>query len=180
MPRHQALYGLSEYRFSRTTLKGEPGPMPSLVQKCISYMAVLNRRPVDEFWALVNYYPLPTDSIARHSDDEPENQRGASIATFSFGDMPRKFRLSRKHPHLSGKYTHRWDLALPNNSCGIMQGPDFQSAYVHEVLPLTKKEQKYAAEHSLDMGRLSITVRARVPDAYSVRNQASLTSKRSA
>lgn len=163
--RNESLHGIPVYRFSRHTMHELPGPMPTLVQKCINYMAARDGRTPDEYWAFVNYYKYADDYIPAHSDDEDVNgiavmKNGPEIATFTFCDMPRVFRISRLNPLEKG-YTHRWDLRLANGSCGIMQGHRFQSCFEHEVRPMSKKDQTIATNQNKSIDRLSVTVRAK-------------------
>lgn len=163
--RNESLHGIPVYRFSRHTMHELPGPMPTLVQKCIDYMSARDGRTSDDYWAFVNYYKYADDYIPAHSDDEDVNgiavmKNGPEIATFTFCDMPRVFRISRLNPLEKG-YTHRWDLRLANGSCGIMQGHRFQSCFEHEVRPLSKKDQTIATNQHKSIDRLSVTVRAK-------------------
>ena len=163
--RNESLHGIPVYRFSRHTMHELPGPMPTLVQKCIDYMAARDGRTSNDYWAFVNYYKYADDYIPAHSDDEDVNgiavkNNGPEIATFTFCDMPRVFRISRLNPLEKG-YTHRWDLRLANGSCGIMQGHRFQSCFEHEVRPMSKKVQTIATNQHKSIDRLSVTVRAK-------------------
>ena len=159
MHRLMALYGRSQIKFSGITLQEEKGEMPELVKRCLDYVADIDRQQPDRYWALVNWYPEATDYISPHTDDESDvgvvnEQQGPAVATFSFCQVPRTFRIERK------ENKRRWDVALPNGSCAIMTGHRFQQDFTHEVRPLSKRQAKQAAYSNLSIGRLSVTVRA--------------------
>lgn len=159
MHRLMALYGRAEIKFSGLTLHQEKGEMPELVKRCLSYVAEIERQQPERYWALVNWYPKASDYISAHTDNELDvgvvkEEDGPTVATFSFCEVPRTFRIERREKK------HRWDIALPDGSCAIMTGPRFQQDFTHEVRPLTKKQAKQAADSKLSIGRLSVTVRA--------------------
>ena len=168
MRRQQAIFGIDAYRFSGNVLTREAGEMPVAVQQCLAFVADRDQQPTSRYWALVNWYPHATDYISAHADDEREvgvvsAREGPAVATFTFGAVPRVFRLVRKpssRRHAQPLLPQRWDIALPHGSCAIMAGTRFQAAYTHEVRPLSRAAVRAAAAAGHPIGRLSITVRA--------------------
>lgn len=76
--------------------------------------------------ALLNLYRNGKDSVAWHSDDEPELGRQPVIASLSLG-APRSFQLKhKKAPHLRHK------LTLTSGSLLVMRG-DTQQCWSHQV-----------------------------------------------
>ena len=142
--------------------------MPALVAKCLAYVAGVDRQPTSRYWALVNWYPDARDFISAHSDDEKEigivsPEKGPTVATFSFGAVPRVFRIGRKpssKKHVQPLPRARWDVPLPHGSCAIMTGTRFQPAYTHEVLRLSAATENAAKAKATPIERLSVTVRA--------------------
>ena len=173
MRRQQAIFGIDMYRFSGNVLMPETGAMPVAVQQCIAFVAHRDQQPVSRYWALVNWYPHASDYISAHSDDEKEvgvvsEHEGPTVATFTFGAVPRVFRIARKpssRRNVQPLPPQRWDVALPHGSCAIMAGTRFQTAYTHEVRPLSQAAVRTAEAAGHAIGRLSITVRARCDTA---------------
>lgn len=157
------------YRFSGNVLTREAGEMPVAVQQCLAFVADRDQQPTSRYWALVNWYPHASDYISAHTDDESEvgvvsGSDGPAVATFTFGAVPRIFRIVRKpssRRHAQPLLPPRWDIALPHGSCAIMAGTRFQAAYTHEVRPLSRAAVRTAEAAGHAIGRLSITVRAR-------------------
>lgn len=76
--------------------------------------------------ALFNLYRDGKDSVAWHSDDEPELGARPIIASLSLG-APRSFQLKhKKHKHLRHK------LTLTSGSLLVMRG-DTQQCWLHQV-----------------------------------------------
>lgn len=169
MRRQQAIFGIDTYSFSGNVLTREAAEMPVAVQQCLAFVAVRDQQPTSRYWALVNWYPHASDYISAHADDESEvgvvsASDGPAVATFTFGAVPRIFRIVRKpssRRHAQPLLPQRWDIALPHGSCAIMAGTRFQAAYTHEVRPLSRAAVRTAEAAGHAIGRLSITVRAR-------------------
>jgi alkylated DNA repair dioxygenase AlkB len=89
------------------------------------------RKPVEEFTSLslngvlLNLYRDEHDSVAAHSDDEPEFGHNPTIASLSFNETRRLiFRnIATKEKHV---------MNLAHGSLLVMRG-DCQSAWTHEV-----------------------------------------------
>lgn len=80
---------------------------------------------------LLNRYRTGSDSVAWHSDDEPELGTEPCIASISLGSV-RKFQLkNRTDP------SNKTSLELPHGSCLVMRA-DTQRNWLHQV-PKTKK-----------------------------------------
>ena len=142
MPRSQLFMSevVPEYRFSGQALTAHT-PLP-LAQRALQKS--LELFPSHTWNALLaNYYADGSQYISPHSDDEALHAIGAPILTFSFGAV-RDFGV---RPKGGGPRTV---VALPHNSCCIMEGPHFQQLYTHEVPKRMRVKQ----------GRLSLTVRS--------------------
>jgi alkylated DNA repair dioxygenase AlkB len=86
---------------------------------------------------LVNCYRDGQDSVAWHSDDEPELGRNPIVASLSLGE-DRQFMLRHKDHQKhskSGKYTHK--ICLSNGDLLLMHGT-MQHYWQHQI-PKTKK-----------------------------------------
>ena len=133
IPRWQALYGAGSYKFSGTSMAGNP-EIPDFVERC--FESARNLYP-DFEWngALVNWYPDGASYIGAHSDDERDLVPGAPILSFSFGGL-RTFRVKKKKEAGPGEIgaidfptEHRSLLAM----CGAMQ-----KEYKHEITKTAK------------------------------------------
>jgi alkylated DNA repair dioxygenase AlkB len=83
---------------------------------------------------LLNFYRNGQDSMAWHSDDEPELGKNPIIASVSFGGT-RKFCFKHKTDS-----TRKIDLHLPHGSL-LLMGGETQHYWLHQV-PKTKKVVK--------------------------------------
>jgi len=75
---------------------------------------------------LCNLYRDGQDSVAWHSDDEPELGHEPAIASLSFGET-RIFHLRRADDH-----KQKFDIELPSGSCLLMRGRT-QQAWQHQI-----------------------------------------------
>jgi len=83
---------------------------------------------------LLNYYRDGNDSVAWHSDDEPELGANPVIASVNFG-QERRFDIRNKKDH-----TLKYSVLLQNGSLLIMKG-DLQHQWEHQIaksLKITK------------------------------------------
>ena len=171
MRRHQSLYGISSYRYSRVKVRSNGKAAPALVKRCM--VAEAERRGIafDATWALVNVYTEAGDKISAHGDNESEvgvqdPTIGPVVATYSFylsQGVERRFVVSERkwdddRKKYSG-YTRRWEFRLPHGSCAVMSGKDSQQAFHHEVKPMGKREAAAARDRGLSLVRISVTVR---------------------
>lgn len=122
IPRLNAWYGSSSYRYSGATFPPRPFPPE---------MEALRRRIVERTGycfnaALANFYRDGRDSVAWHADDEPELGVNPVIASFSLG-CTRTFRLRHKRTRrtmelplasgmllvMAGPMQHHWQHCIP-------------------------------------------------------------------
>ncbi len=83
---------------------------------------------------LCNLYRDGQDSVAWHSDDEPELGKEPAIASLSFGET-RIFKLRRADDH-----KQKFDIELPSGSCLLMRGKT-QQAWQHQIAKSKKPLQ---------------------------------------
>ncbi|MGH1542517.1 MAG: alpha-ketoglutarate-dependent dioxygenase AlkB family protein [Arenicella sp.] len=83
---------------------------------------------------LVNLYRDGADSVAWHSDDEPELGENPTIASVSFGQI-RPFQLRMKHDHRV-----KYSLDLAHGSCLLMSG-QMQAYWQHQIAKSKKITQ---------------------------------------
>lgn len=123
-PRLTAWYGDegSSYRFSGARLHPHPWT-PPLRQLKQQVEAVAEQRFNS---VLLNLYRDGQDSVAWHSDDEPELGSRPVIASVSLGEE-RKFEFRKREDH-----TVRYGLVLGSGSLLVMQG-DLQRDWEHRV-----------------------------------------------
>lgn len=124
VPRLTAWYGDQGASYTYSGLKHHPVPW------CVSLLALksqIEQACGTEFnSALFNLYRDGKDSVAWHSDDEPELGARPIIASLSLG-APRSFQLKhKKHKHLRHK------LTLTSGSLLVMCG-DTQQCWSHQV-----------------------------------------------
>lgn len=123
VPRLSAWYGDSDkdYHFSGLHLK--PKPWSGLLD---NFRQQLNQR-LDRCFnsVLANYYRDGQDSVAWHSDNEPELGRQPCIASLSFG-ATRRFSLKHKQ---TGQVAH---VDLAGGSLLVMEG-ETQHYWLHQV-----------------------------------------------
>ena len=123
VPRLSAWYGDSDrdYQFSGLYLK--PKPWIPLLER---FRQQLNQQLGRRFNSvLANYYRNGQDSVAWHSDDEPELGEQPCIASLSFG-ATRRFSLKHKQ---TGQTAH---IDLTSGSLLLMEG-DTQHYWLHQV-----------------------------------------------
>jgi len=137
IPRLNAWYGDPDANYQYSGLKLNPlAWTPALLQlraaieKTLSLLSFNPVKPLNSL--LTNLYRNQSDSVAWHSDDEPELGRQPLIASLSLG-ATRRFSL--KHKRLKGE---RRDLLLPSGSLLIMSGGTQQN-WQHALLKQTLK-----------------------------------------
>lgn len=128
IPRLQAWYGENEYSYSGLRLAAQP-----LIPLLIKFKCLIEQQTGHSFNALLaNCYRDQYDSVAWHSDDEPELGFEPIIASLSFGEE-RNFQLKHK---ITGE---KLNLPLKSGSLLIMAGETQQ--YWQHCLPRTKKQK---------------------------------------
>ncbi len=127
MPRLTAWYGDAPYTYSGLT--HEPRPWPGVLAKLRTQVENLTSENYNT--VLLNLYRDGSDSMAWHSDDEPELGANPAIASLNFG-ATRRFRFRRID---NTKNTVAIDL--PDASLLLMAGP-LQHFWQH-ALPKTRK-----------------------------------------
>ena len=133
VPRLTAWYGDSgkSYTYSKITMNPEPWtPTLLRIKSRIESLAELNFNSV-----LLNLYRSGNDSVAWHSDDEPELGNNPAIGSVSFGGT-RRFIFRHKHK----KELTKIETDLTHGSFLIMKGTT-QHFWQHQV-PKTKKSVK--------------------------------------
>ncbi len=131
MPRLTAWYGDSQatYSYSGITLFPQPWiPVLCEIKARVEAVAATSFNSV-----LANLYRDGRDSVAWHSDDEPELGERPIIASVSFGAV-RRFVLR----HKQRKEIARVNVLLPNGSVLLMEG-DTQRFWEHQVPKTAKK-----------------------------------------
>ena len=130
IPRLNAWYGDSDapYQYSGTRFTPLPW-LPALleIRKRVEEQAETTFNSV-----LANLYRDGNDSVAWHTDNEPELGRNPAIASVSFGQT-RRFQIK----HRTNKSIPRLDLDLPDNSL-LLMGGEVQRHWIHCV-PKTRK-----------------------------------------
>lgn len=130
LPRLTAWYGDAEKSYSYSGIRVDPLPwIKPLVEIKIRIEAVSGVRFNS---VLLNLYRNGSDSVAWHSDDEPELGENPTIASVSFGQK-RVFHL--KHKHLKSE---NLKLLLSHGSFLLMRG-ETQKNWLHQV-PKSKRE----------------------------------------
>ena len=129
IPRMNAWYGDKGAAYSYSGLKLDPIPWTdSLLTLKQAVEQLLNIRFNS---VLANYYRDGTDSVAWHSDDEPELGVNPIIASLSFGASRRFSLRQRKQP------TAPVHIDLDGGSLLVMAGETQQ--YWHHQVPKTRK-----------------------------------------
>jgi alkylated DNA repair dioxygenase AlkB len=124
-PRLTAWMGDGSYTYSGARHK--PAPMPEIVARLRDRVQAAT--PVAYNSVLANLYRDGHDSIAWHSDDEPELGPEPTIASLSFG-ASRVFRIRRRDDHRC-----QWRVTLEHGDLLVMEGRsqiDYQHA-IHKV-----------------------------------------------
>ncbi len=130
IPRLTAWYGDSgkSYTYSNITMNPLPWtPVLLTIKKRIEEIAKISFNSV-----LINFYRDGKDSVAWHSDDEPELGKDPIIASVSFGGV-RKFQLR----HRFNKELAKVELNLTHGSLLMMKGKT-QECWQHQI-PKTAK-----------------------------------------
>jgi alkylated DNA repair dioxygenase AlkB len=141
IPRLTAWYGDEGkfYTYSRITMNPTPWtPILLSIKKRVEDIAKISFNSV-----LINLYRHGKDSMAWHSDDEPELGENPIIASVSFGET-RKFQLRHKF----NKTLEKVELNLNHGSLLIIQGKT-QEFWQHQI----PKTAKYV------MPRINLTFR---------------------
>ena len=125
LPRLTAWYGNSgkNYSYSGIRMKPLPWCAPLLTIK----QAVDDKAAVKFNSVLLNLYRNERDSVAWHSDDEPELGQTPIIASISFG-ATRRFVLKHKNE----KRLPKIEMELSHGSLLLMRGPT-QHHWVHAI-----------------------------------------------
>jgi len=130
VPRLTAFYGEPNitYTYSRITMHSQ-GWIPELldIKERIEPLAQVNFNSV-----LLNLYRTGRDSMAWHSDDEPELGKNPAIASVSFGET-RRFMLKHKY----SRDLSNISVDLTSGSLLLMQGST-QHFWQHQI-PKTRK-----------------------------------------
>jgi len=129
IPRLTAWYGDEgkSYTYSKITMHPQPWtPALEEIKAQVESVAKIKFNSV-----LLNLYRHGKDSVAWHSDDEPELGENPLIASVSFGST-RRFMLKHKY-----KGELKAEIALTHGSCLIMQGTT-QHCWLHQI-PKTAK-----------------------------------------
>lgn len=125
IPRENAWYGDSDKPYTYSGIYLEPEPWtPALLE---IKAAVEKKAKVEFNSVLINKYRDGKDSVAWHSDDEPELGKNPVIASVSFGET-RRFVLRHKYRKDLGKKT----LDLTDGSLLIMKGKT-QHFWQHQI-----------------------------------------------
>ena len=130
LPRLTAWYGNSgkNYSYSGIRMKPLPWSTPLLsIKRAVDAEAGVKFNSV-----LLNLYRNERDSVAWHSDDEPELGKNPIIASVSFG-ATRRFVLKHKNE----KRLPKIEMELSHGSLLLMRGPT-QHHWVHAI-PKSKR-----------------------------------------
>ena len=111
-----------DYAYSNMTM--HPVPWSNTVQALLRKIETASKHKFNS--VLLNYYRDGRDSVAWHSDDEPELGTNPVIASLSLG-ANRDFHLKHK-----SKPTQRHSLTLEHGSLLLMQGAT-QHNWLHQV-----------------------------------------------
>jgi len=111
------------YQYSGLTMKAEP--WPGLVRRIKAKVERVSGFSFNS--ALANYYRDGNDSVAWHSDDEPELGPNPTVASISFG-ASRPFELK----HKSRYDVERIRLTVPSGSL-LLLGGTIQSNWLHQI-----------------------------------------------
>jgi alkylated DNA repair dioxygenase AlkB len=124
IPRLQSWHGEPHCIYTYSQLQLDPLPFTPDLLQMRDIASGLAGSPLN--CVLCNLYRDGRDSVAWHSDDEPELGVNPVIASFSFGTT-RRFHLRMKQDH-----TRRLHLDLPHNSLLIMRGR-LQHVWQHQL-----------------------------------------------
>ena len=119
-----------EYTYSNSTKKALPWTQELLELKKLT--ETLTGETFNS--VLCNLYRNGQDSVAWHSDDEPELGKEPAIASLSFGET-RMFHLRRSDDH-----QQKFAIELPAGSCLLMKGKS-QELWQHQIAKSSKPLQ---------------------------------------
>ena len=122
VPRLSAWYGDKNYAYS-----GVHASAKSWIEPLLQIKETVESHCMAKFNSvLVNLYRDGQDSVAWHSDDEPELGEDPEIASISFGEI-RTFQLRLRDNH-----AEKYSLKLGHGSCFFMSGKT-QSTWHHQI-----------------------------------------------
>ena len=130
LPRLQAWYGDDGKSYTYSGIEQHPKtwtPVLSVIKARIEKAAQVKFNSV-----LLNLYRHGKDSVAWHSDDEPELGQNPIIGSVSFGDTRR---FSLKHKQIKDR---KIDIDLPHGSFLLMRG-ETQHYWQHQIAKTTKE-----------------------------------------
>lgn len=129
LPRLQAWYGDEGKSYTYSGIEQHPKPWTPVL------LAIKTRiekvAPVKFNSVLLNLYRHGKDSVAWHSDDEPELGQNPIIGSVSFGDTRR---FSLKHKQMKER---KVEIDLPHGSFLLMRGAT-QHYWQHQIAKTTK------------------------------------------
>ena len=132
VPRLSAWHADSKRDYSYSGIQHQPNPWIEPLQSIKDKVESLSHAQFNS--VLCNLYRDGSDSVAWHSDDEPELGKNPTIVSLSFGQK-RVFEFRR-----IDDYSTKFKLALPSGSCLIMQG-ETQHAWQHQIPKTTAQLQ---------------------------------------
>jgi alkylated DNA repair dioxygenase AlkB len=141
IPRLNAWYGDSGASYSYSGLKLQPLSWTQSLAALREALQQLLNTPFNS--VLANYYRNGHDSVAWHSDDEPELGRAPTIASISLG-CSRRFAFKARTPKAKTALT----VELEGGSLLVMAG-DTQHNYYHQIPKSSKVNE----------GRINLTFR---------------------
>jgi alkylated DNA repair dioxygenase AlkB len=130
LPRLQAWYGDEGKSYTYSGIEQHPKlwtPVLSTIKARIEQVAQVKFNSV-----LLNLYRHGKDSVAWHSDDEPELGQNPIIGSVSFGDTRR---FSLKHKQIKDR---KVEIDLPHGSFLLMRGKT-QHYWQHQIAKTTKE-----------------------------------------
>jgi alkylated DNA repair dioxygenase AlkB len=129
LPRRTAWYGDEGRSYTYSGITVTPNPWMPVLREIKEAIEVVSGVIFNS--VLLNLYRTERDSVAWHSDDEPELGRNPVIGSVSFG-ATRRFQLKHKHDKAP-----RLKIDLPHGSYLLMRGPT-QHSWLHQVPKETK------------------------------------------
>jgi alkylated DNA repair dioxygenase AlkB len=129
LPRLTAWYGDPGKTYTYSGIQMPPTPWTPPLLAIKSQVEALTEGQFNS--VLLNLYRQGQDSVAWHSDDEPEMGDQPTIASVSLGGTRRFSLRHREHPHL------RQQLDLTHGSVLLMKGST-QQCWQHQI-PKTRK-----------------------------------------
>lgn len=125
VPRLQSWHGDSDAHYGYSGLKLQPQPWTPLLQQLRGDLEERLQLPFNS--VLLNWYRDGNDSVAWHSDDEPELGTDPHIASLSFG-VARRFELR----HRTQRTQPPLRLELGDGSL-LLMGTGVQRNYLHQI-----------------------------------------------